>query len=284
MMNDKAPLYSAERDRRWKDGATGEPKAINYIAEYLAEFLDMPNGVEAIRYDKMWFDEFDLNKAENEWVKGASDYCLNFQDTLIYAEIKIKNQRFHKTVNGGTTQAGSVITPYGCESFYIDIEPVLRNMNLFCEHLHIDKKAFLVFFCTQECDDIHFISLSRINSLVSEGYKGKPLNRFTEGYGKMTENGRAENYLIPVDATIDLLDIKNALSKVDNTIEKNFLISYAQERLRQADDIVYYTDQQSFYHLKRDCRFIKNKKEAEINSCNLSEIINKKMPCKECGK
>ena len=55
----------------------------------------------AYRFDDMWFNKFDTRLPRNEWVKGAADYCLDFKNALIYAEIKIKTQNFHKTVSGG---------------------------------------------------------------------------------------------------------------------------------------------------------------------------------------
>lgn len=278
VMSDKSQLYSEERKKRWEEGDKGEPLAITKIEEVLSDYIITTNKVKSIRYDKMWFDIFNPEDDKNEWVRGASDYCLDFEDTLVYAEIKIKNERFRKTLKGGKTDAGSEIVKYGCESFYLDIDPVLKNMNAFCERLHINKDSFLVFFCNTKCNDIRFISLSQINDLAQNGYNGKPLNKFTEGYGTKTKNGRAVTYLIPVDTTIDLFDMRNTLIE-NKGIEKNYLLEYARKICR-----VFYTENQSFYHFKRDCRYLGGKEDKDVKTCGLIEIMNKRKTCTCCGK
>lgn len=233
----------------------------------------------AYRFDDMWFNKFDTRLPRNEWVKGAADYCLDFKNALIYAEIKIKTQNFHKTVSGGKTQAGSQIIPYGCESYYLDIHPVWKNMNLFCEHLHINKDAFVIFFCNSDCNEIRFISLTRINELIECGYRGAPLNRFSEGYGIVTSEGRrAENYLIPIDATINLFDFN--VDAFDANAEHNILISCIKTNKREKNNIVYHVARQNYYHRIKTCRYIKS--QANVIACSTNDVPKGKQKCKEC--
>ena len=278
-MDNKAPQYSAEKSRRWELGKEGEPKAIRVISEYLSKYLGNLDSVVEYRFDDMWFDKFDINLPRNEWVKGSSDYCLDFPNALIYAEIKIKTQTFRKTVSGGKTKAGSQISSYGCESYYLDINPVWKNMNLFCERLHINKDSFVIFFCNSNCTEIRFISLARINELIECGYLGKPLNRFSEGYGIVTSDGqRAENYLIPIDATINLFDLD--VNTLDANAEHNILISCIKTNKKEKENVVYYIEKQNYYHRIKTCRFIKNK--TNIIECSINDVPKEKQKCTEC--
>ena len=278
-MNEKSLRYSEEKSQRWRLGEEVEPQAIKAISEYLSNYLGSMNSVVGYRFDQMWFDMFGDSEHRNGWVKGASDYCLDFENALIYAEIKTKTEKFHKTVQGGKTQAGSKITPYGCESYYLDIDPVWQNMNLFCEHLHINKRAFIIFFCNEDCAEIRFISLAKINELVQSGYNGKPLNHFSEGYGTTTSQGkRADSYLIPEDATINLFDFE--LGELDEVAEHNLLISCIKTNRQKANEIIFYVTEQGYYHKTRDCRCIRKK--SDILTCAEPDVPKGKQRCKIC--
>lgn len=195
---DNKQRYNGEREKRWMMAKKKEPEAIAAICR----ILEGASGhqVRNERYDELWFKEFKLDLPE--WVKGASDYVLSIDhERYVYAEIKLKSVKFQKTRYGGTTRRGSVIAKYGCESFYLDIVPVYRNMCAFAQETGIDSRNFIIFFVNEELTEVHAISLEEIQRLVKYGYKGKPLCVYTEGYGTDTEYGAAPNYLIPENAT-----------------------------------------------------------------------------------
>ena len=152
-------------------------------------------------------------------------------------------------------------------------------MNLFCKHLHINKDAFIIFFCNTDCNEIRFISLTRINELVECGYRGNPLNRFSEGYGIITSEGRrAENYLIPIDATINLFDFD--VDTLDANAEHNILISCIKANKKEKNNMFYYVARQNYYHRIKTCRYIKN--QTNVIECSTNDIPKGKLKCKEC--
>lgn len=200
---DNRILYEQERDMRWEMADRKEPEAIETIRHMLSDILEKK--VRIARYDEYWFERFDPGQPENRWVRGASDYVLKIDGgedgpRYLYAEIKIKSVKFRKTVRGGRTQKGSEIAAYGCESFYLDIDPVYKNMCVFVRRLAIDSGSFLLFFIDEELTEVYAISLREIQDLIDNGYRSMPICIFSEGYGTKTECGPALNYLIPVDA------------------------------------------------------------------------------------
>ena len=200
---DNKELYNQDREKRWGMAKEKEPEAIEAIRNKLRDILG--ECVEYSRYDEFWFKKYDPSEPENEWVRGASDYVIRIAGVqYIYAEIKIKSVKFKKTLYGGVTQKGSSVANYGCESFYLDIEPVFKNMCLFTQEVHIDSDNFLIFFVNEEITEVNVISLKEIQDLVNFGYNGQPLCIFSEGYGIDTKNGVALNYLIPVNCTHEL--------------------------------------------------------------------------------
>lgn len=56
-------------------------------------------------------------------IRGAPDFKLEYGDQTHFVELKIKTTRFRNTVRGG----GCNIPNYGCESNYLDREPVYVN-------------------------------------------------------------------------------------------------------------------------------------------------------------
>ena len=203
--------YYREREARWGMAKEGEQPAIEALVRKFNERFS--DNIVPIRYDNLWFERYDPNQVE--WVKGCSDYYLdissNGNDSVyMYVEVKIKNTTFDATITGGI-RSGQQISKYGCASFYLDVVPVHRNMNDFCERANINKSHFIIMFTDSKFETIRLISLSEINSLIQNGWKGAVISEFGANYGK-------RSYLIPIDAThnIDNLSdnqIRNYLSK-----------------------------------------------------------------------
>ena len=181
--------YDNERARRWDMARDGEEAACSAVAQQIANIVQVP--VTFQRYDVEWFSVFPPETCD--WVRGCSDYVLWWDAGYLYAEIKIKAQRYHKTVTGGITKRGSSVARYGCESFYLDVEPVYTNMCEFTKRTGIPEESFLLFFVSEDHAQIMSISLAEVRSLVTNGWHGIPLSVFAEGYGHPA-------YLIPVDA------------------------------------------------------------------------------------
>ena len=117
----------------------------------------------------------------------------------MYVEVKIKNTSFDATINGGIRR-GQQISNYGCASFYLDIIPVYRNMNDFCERANIAKSNFIIMFTDSQFNSIRLISLEEINNLIQYGWNGVEISEFGAGYGH-------RSYLIPIDATHRVEDL-----------------------------------------------------------------------------
>lgn len=202
--DDRSSSYDKEKAKRWGMAAKGEPEAIVVIAEELNSKLKASN-YELTRYDEEWFEIYPPN-SDNEWVKGTPDYCIDFSKEenhlFAYIEIKIKAVEFRKTFSGGTTRDGSSISKYGCSSYYLDIEPVYRNMNDFCDKIGLDKSKFVIVFISESYDCIRYITLKEVVDMTSSGWNGAPLCIYGEGYG-------ATCYLIPKDATHKISKLSN---------------------------------------------------------------------------
>ena len=188
-MMDNRRRYVEERERRWSMAQEGEEEACRAVAEQIQNVAGPPTSYQ--RYDVQWFAVFPPDTVS--WVRGCSDYLLSLAGGYLYAEIKIKAQRYEKTMRGGTTRRGSVVAAYGCESFYLDVTPVYQNMCAFTQNAQIREDSFLLFFVSDDYTSIMAISLAEVRSLVEHGWKGQPLSVFEEGYGMPA-------YLIPVDA------------------------------------------------------------------------------------
>ena len=207
---DNRELYDLERDNRWGMAEEKEPEAIKKICGIIGDRYGIHTYPQ--RYDVVWFQQYPPELPENEWVRGAPDYLITIESQncnfYIYAEIKIKAKKFRKTVSGGTTRRGSMISNYGCESYYLDVDPVYKNMNVFANKAKIDKKCFLLFFIDEDFKEINLISLEKINKLVTDGYRGSPMSIFSEGYGTRRVDGfPARTYLIPIFSTYNLKKI-----------------------------------------------------------------------------
>jgi hypothetical protein len=178
----------------------GEEPAANSVLAQIHNKLSTNDGA-SIRLDNLWFEQYDMNLPVNEWVKGTPDYVvsINHNDTTKYfhTEIKIKDEEFRKTQNGGTTRAGSTIPNYGCPSFYIDIEPVYRNMQDFANNSGLPKSKFIITFYDRGNDSHHIITLEEVENILQNGWNGIQIGEFGEGYGERT-------YLIPRNATRNL--------------------------------------------------------------------------------
>lgn len=198
MCDDHREQYNNERVRRWGMAKYGEPRAAQRIAELIEEKID--DSVSINRYDVIWFSQYEPS-VENEWVKGSADYymtiSLNNRNYTLYSEIKIKSQEYRKTIWGGRTARGSNISRYGCTSYYLDIIPVYRNMNDFCDKVGINKESFIVCFVSEDNNNVNIISLAEINDLINNGWNNMNICTYGEGYGQRC-------YLIPKDATHDL--------------------------------------------------------------------------------
>lgn len=256
-MRNKTRQYEAERGARWSMAKEGEPAAMEAIQNRLSTYYGLFK--QAKRYDEQYFKKYDLDNDDNSWVRGASDYAVEIDGEEFLIEIKLKNQKFRKTNGGGTTRDGSIIRDYGCESFYLDIEPVYRNMCKFCAHEGIDPASFIIFFCGDDNTELRYISLAKINELVNNGYKGLPLTEYGEGYGTNTENGRAITYLIPEDTTIDISDKRIVFQKENEDRLSHILHNYIQRIYG------YNSSGYKYYHINRKCSVIKNRSDNELN-------------------
>lgn len=201
--------YEEEKKARWEMAKVGEANAMKEVCRLLSEkFKTKPDDITFERYDELWFEQYDIEDQNNEWVKGASDYLIKIQgvnEQYSLLEIKLKSQEYRKTQWGGKTPNGTPVPKYGCTSYYLDIIPVWRNMNDFVEHVGIEKQSFIVAFVKEDLSEIMFISLAKINDLVSNGWKKDKntkitLGTFSEGYGR-------EAYLIPKDSTKNIVEI-----------------------------------------------------------------------------
>ena len=198
--------YRSERQERWNNAAQYEEYSIQAIVAKIQR-LDTNNEIKNIsyeRYDKKWLNE------NIEWTKGCPDYKVKIEFTseqVLLFEVKIKNKEFLKTLTGGATRNGSVVPNYGCTSYYLDVEPVYKNMNDFCINTKISSNSFVIAFVkapntNQENTEIRVISLAKLNYLLQHNngnkeWNNQPICYFKEGYGQGT-------YLIPKTATTDL--------------------------------------------------------------------------------
>lgn len=212
---DRTQRYEVEREERWKLAKDGEPAARDEIIRQLRQLYSIIPHCR--RYDEEMFAKY--NPDFTEWVRGASDYIFEINGKSVLAEIKIKNKKYSGTREGVVTSDGQIIRKYGCDSFYLDKEPVYKNMRDFCAHERCDLKSFLIFFFNSETSEIRFVSLERVRQLVEEGYKGGALSEYCGGYGIKTEYGRATSYLIPEDETIDFANIDYTVSDSNALIE-----------------------------------------------------------------
>lgn len=269
-------VYDLEREKRWNMAKDKEPLAIDRICNILQKATG--EVCTSKRYDEIWFNKYDPSFSENEWVRGASDYYIKFNNRIIYAEIKIKAIKFHKTVNGGVTRKGSQIAKYGCESFYIDIVPVYKNMCDFVKKTSIDPNSFLIFFIDDEMTDVNAISLREIKALEKNGFNGEKLCVFSEGYGTRTEYGAAPNYLIPEVCTNDLkIDMNQYLYQHSSA---DFIVDIQKASV---DNRRFFGYSNGYYHMDRNCMYIKNKRDNEIKKISLEEAEKLKyIKCKNC--
>ena len=276
-MTSKATQYEEERKDRWSMAKEGEPIAMEAIQNRLLTYYGLIN--QAKRYDEIYFKKYSPENEENAWIRGASDYVIEIDGEEVLIEIKLKNQKFRKTKGGGKTQDGSMIRDYGCESYYLDIEPVFKNMCDFCSHENISPESFIIFFCGDDNRELRYISLARVIDLVNNGYKGEPLTEFGEGYGINTESGRAITYLIPEDTTIDISDKRNVFKREKEDCFSRILHHYIKRIYG------YQLSSYGYYHMDRNCKFIRNKQDKSLSvfySENEAEN-NGYIRCKQCG-
>lgn len=276
-MQKKAMQYEEEREERWSMAKEGEPIAMEAIQKRLSTYYGLLK--KAKRYDEQYFEKYDPQDDDNSWVRGASDYSIEIDGEEVLIEIKLKNQKFRKTNGGGTTRDGSTIRDYGCESFYLDINPVYKNMCEFCAHEGINPESFIIFFCGDDNTELRYISLAKINELVNDGYQGLPLTEYGEGYGINTGNGRAITYLIPEDATIDISD-RSIVFQNENEDRLSHILHHYIERIYG-----YISSGYKYYHLDRKCSVIKNRPD-DVLSYFFSKTEAEEQgfhKCKYCG-
>lgn len=192
--------YLSERAKRWSMENESANIIIETFATYIAQKLPflIKKNIKFQRFDKLWFDVYSPD--ENEWVKGCPDFIgsLTHRETrFLFVELKIKDDGiFRMTHKGGVTKNGSVIPNYGCQSFYLDIIPVYRNMKNFCLKTSLPTHSFLILFAKKDAppEDMYLITLAEIDIILDMGWKGIKIAEFGEEYGQKT-------YLIPQDAT-----------------------------------------------------------------------------------
>lgn len=250
---DNKRKYDEERGRRWDMAEKGEPKAIQKACNLLSGALEEACG--HIRYDEIWFERYDPSEEGNEWVRGAPDYVITAgTEGYLYAEIKIKAQKFRKTKQGGTTQQGTQISCYGCESFYLDRVPVYENMCAFSQKTGIDPKSFLLLFVSEDMAEIDVISLAEIRRLIRDGYNGQPFCEIKEGYGIKTKDGTASSYLIP----------ENAAHLMDADSGAYFRAHMSQALVLPPERYYAHIYNGVFYHRDRSCKYISRKPDGEL--------------------
>jgi hypothetical protein len=200
-------LYDLERVKRWNMAESEEQTAIEKIIYIISDICDIPK--EKIKYDRLdkkCFEKYPIEN--NEWVKGSPDYIVILfldEQKYLFIEIKLKSKEYKKTLNGGKTKEGSIITKYGCLSYYLDVEPVYGNMIRFCNKTGLGKDKFLIAFVSEDLSDIKIASLAKIENIVNKGWKknNKEVIQvcvYGEGYGQ-------DAYLIPKDAISDIRTI-----------------------------------------------------------------------------
>lgn len=211
-----ASQYEQERQARWGMADNGEEIAIKKICDLFSTILDISrDNVKYVRLDEIWFKKYNIEEIENEWVKGVSDFVIQItisKEQYILVEIKLKSQEYRKTSTGGTTRNGSLVSNYGCNSYYLDVIPVHKNMNNFVSKTNNNFSAFIIAFVKEDFSEINIISLAKINKMIKDGWEknGEKINIyiFGEGYGQNA-------YLIPKDATTDGNDIsKQELERI----------------------------------------------------------------------
>lgn len=199
----------------------GELPAATYILNYIKSIIGETGNTEPLRYDTLWFEKYPLDQVENEWVKGTPDFILPIQNNgnakYFKTEIKIKAQEFRKTQYGGTTGKGSFVPRYGCASFYLDVEPVYRNMIDFSQRTGLPKSKFIIAFVNEENTEHYLITLEQIETLLTNGWNGIDIATFWEGYGQKA-------YLIPKDAT-KALNTFNSETLLDLAMDSSILPS-----------------------------------------------------------
>lgn len=201
--------YSNEKKNRWGMARDGEEPSIKMICDILSKKLKISDkNISYHRYDEVFFNKYDIADIKDEWIKGTPDYYIKIilaNDSYLLFEIKLKSQEYRKTSIGGKTKGGSEITNYGCNSYYLDIVPVLKNMNSFIEKTGIDSKSFVIAFIKDDFSEVMLISLAKINYLIKNGWKKTnqqllQICKYGEGYGQNA-------YLIPKDCTINILEL-----------------------------------------------------------------------------
>lgn len=202
LKNDHRAAYQSERPARWSMEDNQAMSVVMTFLDIVSARIGLPRDrAEVRRLDDYWFDVYTPDQVE--WVKGCPDYFgLIFSGNIrfLFFELKIKKDgEFRLTRTGGKTKSGTSVAKYGCTSFYLDIVPVLRNMNDFCDKAGLPKDKFQVLFAEPGAGaaGINLISLEAINQMIAEGWNGLPIQKYGEGYGQ-------ETYLIPKGAMTSL--------------------------------------------------------------------------------
>lgn len=200
-------LYDLEKEKRWNMADKEERLAIEKIIDNISYICGISiDKIEYDRLDKKCFEKYRIK--DNEWVKGSPDYIVTLfldAERYLFIEIKLKSKEFKKTISGGKTNEGSMITKYGCLSYYLDVEPVYGNMIRFCENTGLDTGKFLIAFVSEDLTEIRITSLANIKSIVKKGWNknNKEIIKicvYGEGYGQNA-------YLIPKNAVSDIKTI-----------------------------------------------------------------------------
>jgi len=123
-------------------------------------------------------------------IRGAPDLLLNIGRERKYVELKIKKHRFRKTVYGTKN-----IKPYGCESHYLDINPVYTNILKHAQAYGIAYRDIILLYAVNQNASITMskqlranewefecISLEYLKSNVDVGR----YQTYGQGYGQTT--------------------------------------------------------------------------------------------------
>lgn len=200
--------YSQERAQRWDMEKTDGPAVVLALRHQISAVLGLtPSDITAEAYAETFAQ---IHPPQTPAELGRPDLRLSFnfnqQRLYLFCEIKIKTKTFQKTSTGGITARGSTIPRYGCPSFYLDADPVLKSIQAFCQTFCLEPKKFIFAFADPtskpgHLPKIRLCSLAAIENLLQHGFRGQPIKTdFAEGYG-------APCILIPIEATRRITDL-----------------------------------------------------------------------------
>lgn len=127
--------YKTERAQRWTlESALREP-VMALLCQRLEKNHQQQTCLFAPYADRLIEEYQQAHPYEHvpNVIRGAPDFTLEVNGKKHFVELKIKTTRFRNTVRGN----GGSIPNYGCESNYLDREPVYANTVLHARKLQL---------------------------------------------------------------------------------------------------------------------------------------------------